>query len=291
MESLEKELNLDIFLSDKDIKKKKKKYSSTKVKARNFLTNVSYTGVKSVDYENRSFIIDIFSFLILYFNPYNLDAKFETEIEKDYISVLWACMLPESFYNFICRNENIKVLNETKVKFQEAVEIVNLFIEDTSQGMTQKEQFENLKTFLEKYVKMYQFIFGNLFPKYFSKIDDYGIQTKIEFDSCYRSYLYQKNMVDWEKNNQFWQGTINKAKNSIDSVSTPTEVEATISPLVSPLVVKNEVIEIKEEEEKIDIKNKKKMEKQIKKREIKKRKLEEKLKENTKKFKIIKGNK
>lgn len=33
------------------------------------------------------------------------------------------------------------------------------------------------------------------------------------------------------------------------------------------------------------------MEKQIKKREIKKRKLEEKLKENTKKFKIIKGNK
>ena len=117
MESLEKELNLDIFLSDKDIKKKKKKYSSTKVKARNFLTNVSYTGVKSVDYENRSFIIDIFSFLILYFNPYNLDAKFETEIEKDYINVLWACMLPESFYNFICRNENIKVLNKTKVKF------------------------------------------------------------------------------------------------------------------------------------------------------------------------------
>ena len=291
MESLEKELNLDIFLSDKDINKKKKKYSSTKVNARNFLTNVSYTGVKSVDYENRSFIIDIFSFLILYFNPYNLDAKFATEIEKDYISVLWGCMLPESFYNFICRNENIKVLNKTKVKFQEAVEIVNLFIEDTSQGMTQKEQFENLKTFLEKYVKMYQFIFGNLFPKYFSKIDDYGIQTKIEFDSFYRSYLYQKNMVDWEKNNQFWQGTINKAKNSIDSVSTPTEVEATISPLVSPLVVKNEVIEIKEEEEKIDIKNKKKMEKQIKKREIKKRKLEEKLKENTKKSKIIKGNK
>ena len=132
---------------------------------------------------------------------------------------------------------------------------------------------------------MYQFIFGNLFPKYFSKIDDYGIQTKIEFDSCYRSYLYQKNMVDWEKNNQFWQGTINKAKNSIDSVSTPTEVEAAIS----PLVVKNEVIKI--EEKKKDIKNKKKMEKTIKKREIKKRKLEEKLKENTKKFKIIKGNK
>ena len=46
MNSLEKELNLDIFLSDKDLKKENKKYSSTKFKARNFLTNISYTGIK-----------------------------------------------------------------------------------------------------------------------------------------------------------------------------------------------------------------------------------------------------
>ena len=56
MKSLEKELNLDIFSDDKDLekqeKKEKKKYSSTKVKARNFLTNISYNGIKSKDYEN-----------------------------------------------------------------------------------------------------------------------------------------------------------------------------------------------------------------------------------------------
>ena len=116
MQSLENELNLDIFLSDNDIKKKKKKYSSTKVKARNFLTNVSYNGVKKIDYENRSFVIDIFAYLILYFNPYNADGKFESEIEKDYINVLWTMLIPQNFYNFVCRDENIKILNKTNAK-------------------------------------------------------------------------------------------------------------------------------------------------------------------------------
>ena len=88
MKSLEKELNLDIFLSDKDLKKQKIKYISTKVKARNFLTNISYNGIKNKDYENRSFVIDIFAYLILYFNPYNINGKFETELERSYINIL-----------------------------------------------------------------------------------------------------------------------------------------------------------------------------------------------------------
>ena len=102
MKSLEKELNLDIYSGDEENHPKKgKKYSSPKVKVRNFLTNVSYTGIKKCDYQNRSFVIDIYSFLILYFNPYNLDSKFESETERDYVNVLWTCFMLESFYNFI----------------------------------------------------------------------------------------------------------------------------------------------------------------------------------------------
>ena len=207
MKSLEKELNLDIYLDNKDIKKNKKKYSSTKVKARNFLTNASYTGVKNVDHENRSFVIDIFSYLILCFNPYNLDGKFETELEKDYVNILWFHFLPQDFYNFVCQNENIKTLNKTKVKFNDAVKIVKCFIEDETKGLTQAQNFQNLKAYLQKYIMMYQFIFSNLFPKYFSKIDDYSIQTKIEFDSYYKNFLIRKNITEWtnKNNNQYWQ--------------------------------------------------------------------------------------
>ena len=128
MNSLEKELNLDIFLSDKDLKKKKKKYSSTKVKARNFLTNISYNGLKQKDYENRSFVIDIFAYLILYFNPYNVNGKFETELERAYINVLWSMLMPQNFYIFVSKKENIQSLNKKMQNFKMLSKLYNFLL-------------------------------------------------------------------------------------------------------------------------------------------------------------------
>ena len=253
MQSLEKELNLDIFLNDKDLKKQKKKYSSTKIKARNFLTNVSYRGVKNGDFENRSFVLDIFAYLILYFNPYNLDEKFETEVEKDYVNILWSMLLPANFYNFVSQEENIKSLNKTNAKFQEALEIVKVFIENAdNEGLTQEQQYNSLKEYLTSYAKMYQLIFGNLFPKYFSKIDNYGINAKIEFNTFYKNYLNQKTVADWDKQNQYWEEIISKNKETQSSsleLNDNSEIEEK----------KVEVITIKEEpiDEK-KLKNKKK---------------------------------
>ena len=48
---------------------------------------------------------------------------------------------------------------------------------------------------------MYQFIFSNLFPKFFGKFDNRGIQNNIEFTSYYSTYLNQKNIIDWQINN------------------------------------------------------------------------------------------
>ena len=69
MESLEKELNQNIYSSDNVIKKISKKeikrvrstnnYSVTKVKARNFLTNVSYNRVKETDFQNRCLLLTV----------------------------------------------------------------------------------------------------------------------------------------------------------------------------------------------------------------------------------------
>ena len=49
-------------------------YSVTKVKARNLLTNVLYNRVKETDFQNRSFVIDCYSFIILYLNPFYLET-------------------------------------------------------------------------------------------------------------------------------------------------------------------------------------------------------------------------
>ena len=187
MKSLEKELNLDIFSDDKDLKKQekkeKKKYSSTKVKARNFLTNISYNGIKSKDYDNRTFVIDIFAYLILYFNPYNINGKFESDLERSYINILWSQLLPQNFYIFVAKKENIQLLSKKNAKFQDAVEIIKLFIENADkENTTQEEQYNILKFYLTKYIKMYQFIFANLFAKYYSKFNGRGIENNIEYN-------------------------------------------------------------------------------------------------------------
>ena len=200
MDGLQKELNRDFSSSDNVIKLIPKKkmgkyvnYSSTKVKARNFLTNVSNNRIKNSDFKNRSFIIDCCSFTLLYLNPFYLERKFEYVLDKEYVNVVWCLLMPNDFYNFISEPDNLKTLNKLKLKFQDANEIVKVFADD-------QKQFQMLKDFLSKNLTHYQFVFGNLFPKCFARIDDYGVKNKTEFDSMYKIYLSQKNVINWQQN-------------------------------------------------------------------------------------------
>ena len=68
--------------------KKRADYSSTKVKTKNLLTNVSYRRFKQSDFNNQSFIIDILSFMVQNFNPINLDIKLEVEKERDMVKFI-----------------------------------------------------------------------------------------------------------------------------------------------------------------------------------------------------------
>ena len=204
--------------------------------------------------------MDIYSFLILYLNPYNLDGKFETPIERDYVNVLWTYLLPSTLYNFICKDNNVKILNKTNAKFQHAVEIINQFIEDETVG-SQIEQFNTLKEYLIKYSKLYQFVFGFLFPRYFGKIDNYSIQSKIEFDFHYKKYLFQKNALAWEEKCLAWQ--IPQDVESAAATAAPSSTPINLSPL-------DDFLEIKEEEEKETVKKQQKTENKIKKRKEKK---------------------
>ena len=86
-------------------------YSPTKVKARNFLTNVSYNRIKNSDFGNRSFIIDCYSFILLYLNPFYLERKFENNLDREFVNVAWCLLIPSDFYNFISQLENFETLN------------------------------------------------------------------------------------------------------------------------------------------------------------------------------------
>ena len=158
MLELQNEPNQDIFSDDKAIKIS---YSSTKIKVRNFLTNVSYNRVTVADYKNKNFVIDCFTFLVLYLNPFYLERKFETDVEREFVNTLWAFLMPSNLYNHISHGENMKTLNRIKIKYQDAKDIILGFLE------YDKGNFSVLSNFLEKtlsYISFHMVIcFQNVF--------------------------------------------------------------------------------------------------------------------------------
>ena len=127
---------------------------------RNFLTNISYNRVKDEDFNNRKFIIDCYSFILLYLNPLYLDRKFKNSIEKDYVEALSQLQIPNDFYDFICRPENYKILNKLKLKFQQTTKIVKTYTDDLV-------GYQQLQTSFNQNAKVIQCVYENLFARYF----------------------------------------------------------------------------------------------------------------------------
>ena len=157
MSQLEDELNRDIFIDDKAIKN----YSSTKIKARDFLTNVSYNRITTVDYKNKNFVIDCFTFLILYLNPFYLERKFESSTEREFVNVLWMFLMPSNLYNFINQNENMTTLNKIKIKYVDVKKMILEFLQ-YDQG-----NLKVLSDYLEKSGILYQFFLWEFISKMF----------------------------------------------------------------------------------------------------------------------------
>ena len=285
MLELQNELNQDIFSDDKAIKTS---YSSTKIKARNFLTNVSYNRVTVADYKNKNFVIDCFTFLVLYLNPFYLERKFETDVEREFVNTLWAFLMPSNLYNHISQGENMKTLNRIKIKYQDAKDIILGFLE------YDKGNFSVLSNFLEKNAILYQFLYGNLFPKCFSRVNDYGVRAKTLFNTYYQNFNIQRNIINWQNNNP-------QIKEE-DNESTPINM-TTLDDENNEIVTEN--IEIKKENENdtnnnnnenLNEKKKKKTQKRKinntetkeRKRELKKQKLLKQLNENTEKLQKLK---
>ena len=81
--------------------RQRKDYSSSKVKTRNLLTNVSCRRFKQTDFNKEKFIVNIMSFLTQNFNPINLDRKLNLEKERDMIKFLWDECLPHDFVRYL----------------------------------------------------------------------------------------------------------------------------------------------------------------------------------------------
>ena len=65
--------------------------------------NVSYCRVKDLDFDNRSFVVDCYTFTLLNPNPFYLERKFENVFEREYVEMVWNTLIPNNFYSFVCQ--------------------------------------------------------------------------------------------------------------------------------------------------------------------------------------------
>ena len=107
------------FKYNNDVQRKTKattKYSNTKVKSRNLLTNVCYRRYKPEDVEKTKFVINVFSFLTQNLNPTGLDRKLETSLERDYVKMVWDnCVLQST--KFIYLKDNFIELSQPHITY------------------------------------------------------------------------------------------------------------------------------------------------------------------------------
>ena len=72
------------------------------------------------------------------------------------------------------------------LKYQNAFDILNNFI------LEDNNNFLLLKEYFKKNPLLYQYIYSALFLKYFSRVDDYSIKSKLAFEVAHAGYRKQQ---------------------------------------------------------------------------------------------------
>ena len=108
----------------KHVKRRIKPYTSSRIKIRNFLSNISYTGVKSKDFVDDNFTFDTITLLTKNINPFSLERKIVDVKNRDIIYMLWDECIGKSFYKHICENKNFIYLTSKNVLYSKTAQIV-----------------------------------------------------------------------------------------------------------------------------------------------------------------------
>ena len=188
-EESQQDLNFSTDDNDVHFKKEQKKrntiYSSTRVKARNLLTNVGYRRFKDSDFKNLNFISDLLSFLLQNFNPINIDRKVDTEDEQLMIRFIWEKCVPFELASEIYKTPNYQILADPRLTFHKANQIIINWLRD----FNKKDELQ--KTIAANF-KSIHYIYSSLYPKIYCKTNQFGIRNKSEFDLAFTIFKVEK---------------------------------------------------------------------------------------------------
>ena len=111
------------------------KYSPTRIKSRNFLSNISFTGISKTDFYNDNFILDVYVLLVKNLNPFSLTIKITDKTKHEMVYMLWRECIPSEFYKYICEEKKFIYLNGRNVNQSHVLDIVGNFIDQGKQNL------------------------------------------------------------------------------------------------------------------------------------------------------------
>ena len=92
--------SLDLFQNNKP---SERKYTTTRIKSRSFLSNISYVGINKEDFYNENFIFDVYLLVTKNLNPFSLDRKLNDKKKHEVIYMLCESVCHKDFTNIFVK--------------------------------------------------------------------------------------------------------------------------------------------------------------------------------------------
>ena len=162
-------------LMAKNLKRRVKRYTNSRIKTRNFLSNISYTGVRSEDFVDNNFTFDTITLLTKNINPFSLERKIVDVKNREIIYMLLDQCIERTFYKHICENDNFIFFNSKNVLNSKTAQIVLDYLKKDPKNIIL------LRRCLQNHMKVTHFVYSKCFPEIYSLTDKRGINLKSEF--------------------------------------------------------------------------------------------------------------
>ena len=180
----------DFFQDNNAIKNKAfpKPYTTTMIKSRNFLSNISYVGINKEDFYNRNFVFDIDTLLTKNLNPFLLDRKLNDQNKHEMIYMPWKECMPNDFYKYICTEENFLYLNGKNVLYPKVAEIIWKFIQ------ADEKNYSKLRNNLCQFKNIFQYVYSNVYREVYCSTERRGFNLRSTFHLVFKTYKDKKSL-------------------------------------------------------------------------------------------------
>ena len=163
-----------------------KRYNTTCIKSRNFLSNIAYVGINKEDYYNENFVFIVYLLVTKNINPFSLDRKLVDKTKHEMTYMLWKECMPQKFYRHIYKEKNFLYLNGKDVLQPKVLKIITEFLDED------ENHYKELRNNLTNYKSVFQYIYSNVFPETYCSTEKCGFDLNSNFPHNFQNIQRQK---------------------------------------------------------------------------------------------------